>query len=323
MTNTRQYAIGSTYLLATAIIWGLQFPVAKGAFEIVDAFHSSVFRFGVPALIMVILLWMFEGRKGFTLNRQSSEIAGLGVLGMCATPSLIFGGLMLTRPEIAAVIVATQPIISVLVQRLWHKEKPDLLSTLCVLVAFIGVITVVTHWDTSLNMSRKELIGDLMIFTGAICWVIYSIACGKYPNWSNLRLTAWTLTTGTVGNLLLVVTLVTAGWLAVPSASDWFEVRFELIFLAFIGVLVAMYSWNSGSRMIGAINAMLFVNLIPVVTFAVRHLQGHRIELIELLGASLVIAALLIQNFALRRKMQRMEPELPQNLKQKLALKNA
>lgn len=310
MTNTRQYAIGSTYLLVTAIIWGLQFPIGKTAFEIVDAFHSSVFRFGIPAIIMVVLLWLFEGRKGFALNRESAEMAGLGLLGMCATPSLIFGGLMLTRPEIAAVIVATQPIISVLIQRLWQKEKPDLLSTLCVLLAFIGVITVVTRWDTSLTMSREELIGDLMIFTGAICWVVYSIACGKYPSWSNLRLTAWTMTYGSVGNLILVIILVTAGWIAVPSATDWFEVRFELIFLAFIGVLVAMYSWNSGSRMIGAINAMLFVNLIPVVTFAVRYLQGHRFEAIELLGASLVIMALLIQNFVLRRKMQHMDPPL-------------
>ncbi len=305
MTNTRQYAIGSSYLLVTAIIWGLQFPVGKAAFEIVDAFHSSVFRFGVPAIIMVILLWLFEGKKGFSLNRESAEMAGLGILGMCATPSLIFGGLMLTRPEIAAVIVATQPIISVLIQRLWQKEAPDLLSTLCVLVAFVGVITVVTRWDTSLNLSRQELTGNLMILSGAVCWVIYSITCGKYPSWSNLRLTAWTMTLGSVGNLILVIVLVSSGWLAVPSALDWYEVRFELIFLAFVGVLVAMYGWNSGSRMLGAINAMLFINLIPVVTFGVRYAQGHRFELIELVGASLVIVALVVQNLALRRKLQR------------------
>ena len=305
MTQPRQYATGSAFLLLTAVIWGLQFPVAKTAFEIVDAFHSAVFRFGIPALIMITLLLMFEGRRGFAFNRESAEIALLGVLGMCATPSLIFGGLMLTRPEIAAVIVATQPIMSVLVQRLWQKEKPDLLSTICVLVAFLGVATVVTRWDASLQMTREELIGDLMILTGAFCWVVYSIATGKrYPSWSNLRLTAWTMTTGSFGNLLLVIVLVSAGWLAVPTSADWYEVRYELIFLAFIGVLVAMYGWNSGSRMLGAINAMLFVNLIPVVTFGVRYLQGHRFQLIELAGAMLVIIALLTQNLALRRKMQ-------------------
>ncbi len=307
MTNTRQYATGSAFLLLTVVIWGLQFPVAKSAFEIVDAFHSAVFRFGVPTLIMVALLLMFEGRQGFTLNRESAEIALLGVLGMCATPSLIFGGLMLTRPEIAAVIVATQPIMSVLVQRLWQKEKPDLLSTACVLVAFLGVVTVVTRWDASLTLTRTELIGDLMILSGAFCWVVYSIICGKYPDWSNLRLTAWTMTTGTIGNFLLVVILVAAGLLAVPTPADWYQVRYELIFLAFVGVLVAMYGWNSGSRMIGAINAMLFVNLIPVVTFGVRFLQGHRFEWIELAGALLVILALLTQNLALRRKLRQQD----------------
>lgn len=302
--HTRQYATGSAFLLLTVVIWGLQFPIAKTAFETVDAFHSAVFRFGVPTLIMIALLLMFEGRRGFVVNRESSEIALLGVLGMCATPSLIFGGLMLTRPEIAAVIVATQPIMSVMVQRLWQKEKPDLLSTICVLVAFLGVVTVVTRWDTSLSLTRTELTGDLMILSGAFCWVVYSIACGKYPDWSNLRLTAWTMTTGTVGNFLLVVVLVSAGWLAVPTAGDWYQVRYELIFLAFVGVMVAMYGWNSGSRMLGAINAMLFVNLIPVVTFSVRYLQGHRFEWIEVAGATLVIFALLTQNLALRRKLR-------------------
>jgi len=69
-----------------------------------------------------------------------------------------------------------------------------------------------------------------------------------------------------------------------------------------------MYGWNSGSRMVGAINAMLFINLIPVVTFIVRYLQGHRFELIELFGAMLVIIALLTQNMALRIKMKQQQP---------------
>jgi len=156
MTDSRQYATGSLMLLTTVIIWGLQFPVAKTAFETVDAFHSAVFRFGVPTIIMLVIL-------------------------------LIFGGLMFTRPEIAAVIVATQPIIAVFVQRIWQKQSADWLSTLCVATAFVGVITVVTRWEASLDMAPQELIGVAMILLGAVFWVIYTIACGKYPDWSNAR----------------------------------------------------------------------------------------------------------------------------------------
>lgn len=307
MPESRHYASGSMLLLTTVFIWGVQFPIAKTAFETVDAFHSSVFRFGVPAVIMLVLVALFEGRASFRLNRESLGVGALGLLGMCATPSLVFGGLMFTRPEIAAVIVATQPIISVFVQRLWQKERPDLLSIVCVLIAFIGVVTVVTRWETDLNMTKKELLGDAMILTGSFFWVIYTIACGKYTNWSSVRLTAWTLATGSVGNFLLVVVLVALGLLAQPSSADWYQVRYELIFLAFVGVLVPMYAWNSGSRMVGAINAMLFINLVPVVTFAFRYLQGHRFEWIELFGATLVIMALVTQNIALRRKISQAE----------------
>jgi len=308
MGDNRHYASGSLLLFMTAVIWGLQFPIAKTAFETVDAFHSAVFRFGIPAIIMLVLLAIFEGRSSFRLNRESAEVALLGVLGMCITPSLIFGGLMFTRPEIAAVIVATQPIMSVLVQRLWQKQAPEFLSTICVIVAFLGVVTVVTRWETSLQMSQTELIGDAMILIGALCWVIYTIACGKYPGWSNTRLTTWTMGAGLIGHIVLVVVLVSAGWLSQPGAADWYNVRYELTFLAFVGVLAAMYGWNGGSRMVGAINAMLFINLIPVVTFLVRYLQGHRFQMIELLGALLVIIALVVQNFLLRRKARMTQP---------------
>jgi hypothetical protein len=39
---------------------------------------------------------------------------------------------------------------------------------------------------------------------------------------------------------------------------------------------------------------------VPVVTFAIRILQGHRFEAIELAGAGLVVAALIANNLYLR-----------------------
>jgi len=97
--------------------------------------------------------------------------------------------------------------------------------------------------------------------------------------------------------------LVAAGLIIHPGFQEWYQVRYELLFLALIGVLVAMSGWNAGSRLLGAINAMLFINLIPIVTITFRYLQGYRFSLIELFGAAMVIVALLTQNFVLRRKM--------------------
>jgi drug/metabolite transporter (DMT)-like permease len=79
----------------------------------------------------------------------------------------------------------------------------------------------------------------------------------------------------------------------------------ELAFLALGGVLVSMICWNAGTRRIGVLNAMLMLNLVPVVVFAIRFAQGQRFEAIELVGAGLVIGALAANNLYLRRKAGR------------------
>ncbi len=112
---------------------------------------------------------------------------------------------------------------------------------------------------------------------------------------------------GAAGNTLLVAILVSAGLITHPSMAAWLSMKWELLFLAIIGVLGAMLTWNLGSKKVGALNAMLFINLIPIVTFSIRYWQGYRFEIIELVGAAMVIGALSVQNITMR--MQQCTPE--------------
>lgn len=306
-TNSRDAdaaAIGSgvLMLLLTVFVWGAQFPIAKTAFETVDAYHAAVARFSFPATLLLIVLLMREGFAALDHGPRPLRVIVPGIFGMCGAPAFIFGGLMFTQPEIAAIIVATQPLITILAQRLVSKQAPHWGTLFCVLLAFAGVITVVTRWDTQLSLTREELIGNTMVATGAVCWVVYSMSITNFTHWSTLRLTTITMIWGSAANALLVVVLVALGLFAPPTVEQWYTVRYELFFLAFIGVLVPMICWNSGSRRVGTLNAMLFMNLVPVVTFLVRYLQGERFSIIEYIGAAMVIAALTLQNLLMRRQ---------------------
>jgi len=303
--SAREFTAGTLLVLTTVIIWGVQFPLAKHTFETVDAFHSAVFRFTLPALMLLTALLIREGWSAMKTGPDTLKIIGLGVMGMSAAPSLIFGGLMFTRPEIAAIIVATQPLITVLVQRIMGGEKPGLGSLLCVGVAFLGVVTVVTRWRTSMDISVAEIAANFMVLAGALCFVVYTIACARYVHWSSLRLTTLCMLSGAAANTLLVVVLVTVGLLVQPSIADWYQVRWELLFLAFAGVLAAMFTWTMGARRVGPLNAMLFINLIPIVTFSVRYWQGHRFETIEIVGSIMVLFALSTQNLIMRMQLSK------------------
>ncbi len=293
---------GALLVLVTVVIWGLQFPIAKTAYAHVDPFHLSVVRYGGPLLVLVAILLLREGMVALRFDRKARLATVLGLIGMCGSPTLVFGGLAMTRPEIASIIVATQPAMTAIVLWGWRGERPDRFSLVCIAVAFIGVFTVVTRWNPRFVEDTSELLGDAMILAGALCWVVYTIGAQRMTGWSILRLTTLTMLPGALGNFGVVLVLTISGVIVAPSLAQWQAASSQLAYLSCFGVLAAMLMWNAGTKRIGPMNAMLFQNLIPVVTFGVRFTQGYQFSTLEIVGAVLVIAALVANNLAQRSR---------------------
>ena len=63
--------------------------------------------------------------------------------------------------------------------------------------------------------------------------------------------------------------------------------------------MIAVFAWNEGVRRIGPANAALFLNLVPVIAFAIAiAIQGYDPNAFELLGALITIGALVYANLA-------------------------
>ena len=72
-----------------------------------------------------------------------------------------------------------------------------------------------------------------------------------------------------------------------------------------IGALAAVLAWNEGVRRLGAPNAALFMNLVPVVAFVIAIVRGYQPDAAELGGAALTVAALIGANLAARQETRR------------------
>src|SRR6266704_3402191 len=156
---------------------------------------------------------------------------------------------------------------------------------------------------------KGEIAGDVVVILGAMCWVAYTMAAENFKGWSALRFTTLTIIPGTLGCIALTAALVAAGVAAVPGVAALASVAWHLAYLTLGGIVVSMLCWNAGNQRIGALNTMLLLNLMPVVTFAVRFAQGARPDAVELLGAALVISSLVANNLYLRRKPARKTSE--------------
>jgi drug/metabolite transporter (DMT)-like permease len=293
---------GVLIMLMTVLIWGALFPVAKGALQTLDAFWMSSIRYGAAVLMFVAILCWREGAAALRYRGKFLQASFFGVMGFTGFSILVFVGLSRSRPEHGAIIMALQTPIEAVAHWALKGARPANFTLACVAVAIVGVFMVITKGDVAHAFGGGTLVGDALIFLGAMSWVVYTIGAVSFPGWSALRFTTLTCLPGTLGIFAVTGIATLAGDVSVPEWSTVSALGWELAYLALFTAVLAVLFWNTAIGYLGALNTMLLGNLVPVVTFAIRILQGHRFEAIELAGAGLVVAALIANNLYLRHR---------------------
>ncbi|MET0768881.1 MAG: DMT family transporter, partial [Solirubrobacteraceae bacterium] len=100
--------------LTAALAWGAMFPIAAPALDRIDPFHLTAVRYLVAVAVFVALLRALEGRRAFRLEGRALELWALGSAGFAGFNLLVYVALEHTRPQDAALIVATSPVLVVL-----------------------------------------------------------------------------------------------------------------------------------------------------------------------------------------------------------------
>jgi drug/metabolite transporter (DMT)-like permease len=121
-----------------------------------------------------------------------------------------------------------------------------------------------------------------------------------FSGWSPLRMTVLTAIPGTVGLIACNAVAIAAGWSVLPALDAVLSVKWQLLYFIVFTVVLGVLGFNNGVKHLGALNAMLMLNLIPVIVFAIEAWLGRSHAAIELAGAAVVIAALVANNLYLR-----------------------
>ncbi|HMC71382.1 MAG TPA: EamA family transporter, partial [Mycobacteriales bacterium] len=131
-------------------------------------------------------------------------------------------------------------------------------------------------------------------------WAIYTHGGGRFQEFSPLRYATLTAMAGTGTILLLTVLSDAVGWQHPPALGDVLAIWPEIGYVVVIGAVLAILAWNTGVRRLGAANAALFMNLVPLVALALATVQGYRPQPVELIGTALTAAAIVTANLLAR-----------------------
>jgi drug/metabolite transporter (DMT)-like permease len=138
------------------------------------------------------------------------------------------------------------------------------------------------------------------VFLGAVSWVTYTMAGHHFSGWSPLRMTVLTCIPGTIGLVAINAFTIASGYSALPSFEQIWSVKWQLAYFVVFTVVLGVLGFNNGVKYLGALNAMLMLNLIPIIVFAIEAWLGRSFAAIEIGGAAIVIGALAANNLYLR-----------------------
>lgn len=283
--------------LISVVAWGAMFAVLAAALHRVDISNLTTLRYALATAVFALLLVLREGWRALRPGRRLVEVAILGALGY-GTFNLLLGlALGRTRPQNAALIVALTPLLTVLVRWARDRVRPRPATLALIGTALLGVALVITKGHPDLGSFG---VADLMMLGSVTAWAIYTHGASRFGEWSPLRYATLTAAFGTVTVLLVTVVADLAGWQHLPSAGDVAAIWPHLAYVILIGTVLALLTWNVGVRRLGAANASLFMNLVPLVALGIAVVQGYRPGPVELLGLVITVAAIVTANAVAR-----------------------
>lgn len=244
--------------------------------------------FGAVAMLVICaLLGMF--RRG-VFDRRGLAIATLGGVALVLNWVLLFSSYAYASISVATVIYHTQPFILVGFGVLFFQEKLTLDRVLWLLIAFTGMVLIVTSKPGTDGPDSTYLAGVLMAFGAAF---FYAVAAGITKRMKQVPPHLLVLVQLAVGTVVLApFASTTTG--AAPDLNAWG-------FLATIGVvhtgLMATLLYGALQKIsTSLVGALSFI--YPVVAIVLDWVAfDYRLTLLQLAGTAAILLAVAGVNF--------------------------
>jgi drug/metabolite transporter (DMT)-like permease len=278
-------------VVVSTFFWGSNFNAGHAVASDVTPLTAAAERFAIA----LVLFWAIR----FSFGKAESQLAAsdafilipLGITGVFGFNYAFFTAMHTTSALNAALIMALSPMLSTLLSVVMLKVRIGAHQYLGMLIAFIGVVFVITGGHFSLLHSAM---GDLWMLLACFVWSLYSVGSKKYaPHIPSLQFARWTVSIGAVA--LIIAALILEQPLSdIPQLS--FTTHSILMYMGVCGSVLAYIYWLKGVYFLGPEKSAIAFNLVPVFTLLVSLAFGSIPNMVQVLGMLLVLAGVLISS---------------------------
>jgi drug/metabolite transporter (DMT)-like permease len=274
-------------VVGALLIWSTSFIGTKIAYASFPPITLGAARFVIASIVLGILVVL---KKGLIKPEQKDMrfIAVSGILGITIYFTMENIGVKWTTAINAALIVASYPAITTLLELLVYKEKPSIYKIAGIVIAVAGVY-LVSYTDNSIR-EKNQLAGNIILIATGIVWAFYNFTTRKVVNkYPAITLSFYQTVIGTACFIPLAF-FEKDSW-AIPTAIS----LSALIYLGVLCSVAAFMLYNFGLRKLSASTAVSLMNLVPIFGAVFSILILHEsVSLRQVMGGAIVIAGVML-----------------------------
>lgn len=288
----------TAYLLVmiSTMFWGANFVLAGPVLADLTPLWSAALRFLLGATLMFIIAGLRREDLFGPLRRHAGAYLLLGTVGITAFNLFFFYALEATTANNAALIMATNPLITTLLAAMMLGERPTARHLLALPLALMGVAVVIAHGDLHRLAVLHVARGDWLMLGANLSWALYNVLGRRYmPRGSPTVNTTWVMAVGAI-----LLTCIAFGSGAHLAALDT-KASLALAVMVVGGTVLAYLFWSIGIAQLGAARTAIFLNLVPVFAMLLGSALGTPPTTAQLAGGLLVLGGVSLSMLPRRR----------------------
>lgn len=295
MKNKEILAYGSA--LGAAFFWSFSFIWFKVAYQGYNPVTVVIFRLAIAATLITIIAVFLK-----RLQKPTKKDFWLFVLMAFFEPFIYFlgesYGLKYVSSTVAAVIVATIPLISPIFAWYFFREKLKWMNAAGLAISFFGVGLVVLNGSFKFDASP---LGVGLEFIAVLSAIAYSIVLKNLVSrYNTLSIIAYQNIIGIIFFLPVWFIVDFNDFVTRPFHPEAFR---AIVLLAVFSSTLAFVFFTQSIRQIGVTRSNTFINLIPVfVAILSFFILNESLGTQQIVGIFIVVAGLFLAQIRRKRK---------------------
>jgi drug/metabolite transporter (DMT)-like permease len=281
-----------TLVLLTVLGWSFNFIIGKLTLRYINPWALTSFRIELSGLLMVPIYFARPRRTRFH-RTDLWNFAVLGFFGVVINRGLFIVGLNYTTAGHSALIVATGPILVLLLARAHNLERVTRAKIIGMTTCFVGVAILVA--GDELHGHAGTWVGDLIALGGTSGFALYTVLAKKVARqYDTISMNTFCNLAGAIFLLPLAAReAAKLDWGAV-GAFGWFGLGYTVL-VSSIGAYLVFF-WALAHMKASRLAVLTYLET-PIAALLAVLMLGDSVTTALLVGGGLILAGVYLAEF--------------------------